>query len=105
MPSKDTFHEKKPELNESIVPAKPPGIGLPERGPRASKTAQREMSAQLQRLAARLGVSADKLAKKYPEDTIRRTKYGVLEQVNEDGTRTFKHDPGIAEGARGTLNP
>ena len=61
------------------------------------------MSAQVQRLARRLGSDPDKLAQKIPADTLRRTQYPVLETVNEDGTRSFKHDTGIAEGRTSLL--
>lgn len=57
------------------------------------------MSAQVLRLAKRLGVDPDELASRIPADTLRRTKYPVIELVDEDGKRrTFKHNPGIEEG-------
>jgi hypothetical protein len=62
-----------------------------------SRIEQREMSAQVQRLARRLGKDPDEVARKIPMDTLRRTKYPVLEQVDEDGMRSFKHDPMIEE--------
>lgn len=58
------------------------------------------MSGQVQRLARRIGADPDELAKKIPSDTLRRTKYPVIETVNADGTRSFRHDLGIEEGRR-----
>jgi hypothetical protein len=69
MPSKDTFHQKHPELNKDL-PGTPPKSVRPGR----------LMSGQVQRLAARLGKDPDEIASKIPPDTLRRTKYPVLEQ-------------------------
>lgn len=63
------------------------------------------MSAVILRLAKRLGVDPDGLVKKYPPDTVERTKYPVLETVAEDGTVTYRHDLGIEEGRRGEIRP
>jgi hypothetical protein len=108
MPSTDSFHSKRPELNRSLV-----NDGLvssdPERlretsarapGATGSRAGQRAMSAQVQRLAKRLDKDPDELAKKIPADTLRRTKYPVIEQVDEQGRRTFKHDTGIEDDGR-----
>jgi hypothetical protein len=62
--------------------------------------ARRDMSAQVQRLARRLGKTPEEIAAKIPAETLRRTKYPVIETVNPDGTRSFKHDWGIEEGRR-----
>jgi hypothetical protein len=67
-------------------------------GQPAAPRAGRNVSAQLMRLAQRQGIDPDELAQKIPADTVRRTKYPVIEVVNEDGTRSFKHDPGVTEG-------
>lgn len=87
MPSKDSYHRKHPEVNEWMQRSK---SGIASRS--------RNVSAQLMRLAQRLGRDPDELAKKIPADTVRRTKYPVIEVVNDDGTRSFKHDIGIHEG-------
>jgi hypothetical protein len=107
MPSKDLDPATRPENDwmrrEGLLPGAPgrqSGTSGAARGTGGSRTAQREMSAQVQRLARRLGADADELAAKIPPDTLRRTKYGVLETVNADGTRTFKHDAGIEDGPR-----
>lgn len=103
MPSKDRISTRSNEwmAQEGIsVPERLTATSSAARGARASRTERREMSAQVLRLASRLGSSADELAKKIPADTLRRTKYPVIEVVNEDGTRTFKHDPQIQEGPR-----
>lgn len=60
---------------------------VPASPPRAK---QQDMSGLIQRLARRLGIPAPELAAKIPADTIRRTKYPVIEEQNEDGTMTFK---------------
>lgn len=52
------------------------------------------MSGQLQKLARRLGRNADDIAAKIDADTIRRTKYPVIEVVNDDGTITYR-DPKV----------
>lgn len=70
---------------------------------REGPPARRVLAGQVLRLAKRLGVDPDVLARRYPPDTVRRLKYPVLEAVNADGTRTFKHDPGIEEALRSTL--
>lgn len=60
-------------------------------------------TAQIVRLANRLGVDADELAKKIPADTLRRTRFPMIEEKLPDGRRTFKDDPGIHEGVRGLI--
>ena len=59
---------------------------------------RRKVSAAIQRLARRLGRDPDELAAQIPADTLRRTRFPVLEEVDEVGKRTFKHDPQIVEG-------
>lgn len=68
-------------------------------------TVKREpMSAYVQRLAARLGFDPEVLAEKISDDTMRRTKYPMLEHVLPDGTRQFTHDVGIIrDGVRALL--
>lgn len=61
---------------------------------------QRQMAAQIQRIARRLGKKPEDLAGKVSADTVRRLKYPVLEQRNPDGTRTFEHDLGIKTDGR-----
>ena len=97
MPSRDRVD---PKLNAwlSSDPERPRATAPLAPGER------RQMSAQVQRLARRLGVDPDDLARKIPPDTLRRTKYPVLEIVNEDGTRTFKHDLGIEEATRSLVH-
>jgi hypothetical protein len=60
------------------------------------------MSGLVQRLARDLGKDPDELAAQIDPDTLRRTKYAVLQIRNDDGTTTFKHDPGIVEGRKST---
>lgn len=69
---------------------------------RTDPTAHRA-TPQLVRLASRLGRDADELAKKIPADTLKRTRYPVIEEKLPDGRRTFKDDPGIHEGVRGLI--
>ena len=51
---------------------------------------KRLMSAAVMRLAARLGVPASNLAERYPEDTLRRSKYPMIEEVQKDGSIVYK---------------
>ncbi len=53
----------------------------------------RRMSAAVLRLAKRLGRDPDELAAGIPDDTLRRTKYAVVEEKMPDGTILFKHIP------------
>lgn len=92
---RDTFHQKHPETNEWMGDKAP---SVP--GRRTGTGTATETSAQVERLASRLGADPDELAKSIPADTLRRTKYPVVETVNADGTRSFKHDRGIEDGGR-----
>lgn len=92
MPSKDDFHEKKPETTAWL-----------ESEP--TKPAPRVMSAQIQRLADRTGQDPDELAARLSADTVRRTKFPVIEQRDEQGRRVFRSDPGIVnDGRRGLVS-
>lgn len=55
-------------------------------------------SAVVQGLARRLGKDPESLAKKLPQDTVRRTKYPSLISRDADGRLIFKHDPGVSHG-------
>jgi hypothetical protein len=106
MPSRDPINRKAnawmvreglydPERRSAITQAEVTGTG--------SRTGRHGLSAQLQRLARRLGKDPDELAANIPADTLRRTKYPVLESVNPDGTRTFEHDVGVSDGPRSLI--
>lgn len=97
MPSKDTFHKKHPKFNDWMTRE---GVGNLGARPKKRPERRREMSSEIQRLAKRLGKDPDKLASGVPADTVRRTKYPVIEQKTEDGKRIFKHDYGIVNDAR-----
>lgn len=87
VPSKDIHHAEHPETTAWMT--------------RESAHAEpRAMSGQIQRLALRLGQDPDELAKSIPADTIRRLKYPVIEEVDAEGRRTFKRDPGIVDDGR-----
>jgi hypothetical protein len=101
MPSKDKFHAKKPELNETLE--RPESLEVSDRA-RRRKTGQRAMSALVQRLAKRLDVDPDTLAKKISEDTLRRTKFPMRERVTTDGKRIFEDDPQIIEGPKSLIH-
>lgn len=61
-------------------------------------------AAQIQSLAARLGVDPEALAERIPADTLRRVKYPMLERIEPDGTRSYEHDLGvIIDGRRALL--
>jgi hypothetical protein len=109
MPAKDTFHAKRPEVNEWMsgraglsAPSGRAGSKATTTSSRASSP-KRDMSAQLQRLAQRTQQNPDELAERIPADTLRRTKYPVLETVDAEGRRTFKHDIGITDNKRRSL--
>lgn len=96
MPSKDPINPKAnawmssdPERRSVTVSA--------DHGATASTTASPALSATVIRLARRLGKTPEEVAAQIPEDTLRRTKYPVIETVNKDGTRSFEHDLGIQE--------
>lgn len=97
MPSKDTFHKKNPASNDWMARE---GVGKLGREHKKKPERQREMSAQVQRLAKRLGKDPDELASEISADTLRRSKYPVIEQTDDQGRRVFKHDFGIVNDAR-----
>jgi hypothetical protein len=100
MPSKDRIN---PEANEWLAKEKPDAITLLERGATASRTGKRVVSAQVLRLARRLGKDPDEMARSMKPETLRKTKYPVIETVDADGKRHFKHDLGITEGVTSLL--
>lgn len=110
MPSKDEFHEENPQTNRwldesedlspksATTPASSPG------SPSASVVSHTEQAAKIQQLAATLGLDAEELAKRIPEDTLRRLKFPAMEQTDpETGLSTFKHDVGIVRDYRTPL--
>jgi hypothetical protein len=101
MPSKDPINQKANAWMEQeglSDPERLSGIVRADRGRGATRTGRRVMAAPVQRLARRLEVDPDELVKKLPADTVRRLQYPVIETVNADGTRSFKHDIGVSEG-------
>jgi hypothetical protein len=103
MPSRDTFHEKKPETNQWLEQVEESSDRVSSDRAKRPATARRRMSAQVQRLAKRLQRDPDELAKQISDDTLRRTKFPVIEEKTEDGKRKFRHDPGIIEGPRSLI--
>ncbi len=102
MPSKDRID---PKLNEWLLDREKLSVTThQEPGPTASKTEKRAMSAQVLRLAKRTGKDPDAIAREIPAETLRKTKYPVIEVLNPDGTRTFRHDLGITDGPRALLS-
>ena len=101
-PSKDPINEKANAWMLDELHDYPRHYGKPLSDDAVAKhrRKKREMSAQIQRLAGRLGIDPDELASRLSEVTIRRTKYPDIEAVLEDGTRSFKHDPQIESGVR-----
>lgn len=92
MPSEDPIN---PEANRWLyrdAKGKLHEITRQEPGRVASRTAQ---AAQVQALAARLGIPAEKLAETIPEETLRRLKFPVIETAEPDGTSSFRHDVGV----------
>lgn len=108
MPSQDTFHQEQPETNRALFASlsaeerqRVIGKAVSTRG--TSLRGKAAQAAHLQALAVRLGVDAEVLAEKIPEDTLNRLKYPMLEQEQEDGTRQYVHDVGIMRDARRSL--
>lgn len=105
MPSEDKYHEENPQTNEWLAsdPSLPTFSTPPvssrdiENARAASRTSQ---AARVQQLAAKLGLDAEALAKRIPEDTLRRLKYPVVEQEDGEGRSVFKHDRGIVNDVR-----
>lgn len=91
MSGKDDFHEKHPEANEWM-----------EKDSKAKETPA--MSGLVQRLARSQGLESQELAERIPDDTIRRTKYPVIEKLLPDGSIRFEADPGIIEGPRALVH-
>lgn len=69
------------------------GLVAGDDGSQTGRSGRRVMSALVQRLAARLGSDPDELAKRYGEDTVRRTKFPVVEEPQDDGKILYKHNP------------
>ncbi len=100
MPSEyPSKQEMKDRGSESTAPERPSATDSQAHLPALRRTV---LSAQVQKLAMALGKDAEELAQKIDPDTIRRTKYPVIEGRNAHGLRTFTHDLGITEGRRGT---
>ncbi len=100
MPSE---YPSKPEAErrarESSAPARPSEIESPARRRAGTPIA---LSGLVQRLAKDLGKDPELLAAQIDPETIRRTKYPVIESRDSEGRRVFKHDPGIVEGRKST---
>ena len=96
MPSKDKIDPKANAWLHSDQ-AKRSGTERAAHGAPGSRIGRRALSSHVLRLAKRLGKTPEEIAERIPEDTLRRSKYPVLEIVNEDGTRTYKHDSGVSE--------
>lgn len=97
MPSKDTFKGRR---DEHLTGSEKPRETTPVARPKG-----RSVSSVLLRLARRMDADPDAMAERIPEDTLRRLKYPLLETINEDGTRSFKHDPLIAEARKAEVRP
>lgn len=102
MPSEDTFHAENPQTNRWLEesgdsqPSRKTSTGSSRASASGRAPSPTKQAAHLQKLAATLGVDAEELAKRVPEDTLRRLKYPMLEQVDpETGLSQFKHDRGI----------
>src|SRR5690348_15976382 len=79
-----------------------PTVVLPAGSP-TEPLAQPQPTAQVERVSRRLGKDPDELARAIPPDTLRRTRYPLIEREEEEGGRTFRHDLGIVEGAKGLI--
>lgn len=99
MPSKDQMNE--PAWAWLSDRAKQRATALRDKRRGTSRVAK--SAAHVLDLARRAGVDAEELASRIPADTLRRLKFPFLTQVEEDGTRTYKHDIGIVEGVKSLL--
>lgn len=93
MPSKDPINPKANAWRSGQE--RPSETTAPARGATGSLIA---LSAPLLRLARRLGRKPEELAENIPPDTLRRLKYPVIETVEPDGTRSYRHDVQVSEG-------
>lgn len=98
MPSKDRVNPTANAWLETVpgrssVQERPSGIASATSGPKPR-------SASLIRLAERLGTTEAFLLERYPEDTLRRMKYPVLEDPQDDGSIRYLHPKGTIEGPR-----
>jgi len=59
-----------------------------------------EVSGFIQKLAKRMGVKSADLAARFPSDTVRRTKYPVIEQAQPDGSTKYVQSPAGPDGQR-----
>lgn len=110
MPSEDKFHAENPATNKWLEEAEdslqtaPTLPGSSSTSTRARATSGTKQAAMIQRLARVTGEDAEALAARIPEDTLRRLKYPVLEQVDpETGLQKFEHDRGIIHDHRQPL--
>lgn len=110
MPSTDKFHEENPQTNKWLDESDPSqqksatSHGSSPGSTRAKDASRTKQAAQVQRLALELGIDAEELAERIPEDTLRRLKFPVLEQTNpESGLTEFKHDIGVVHDGRTPL--
>jgi hypothetical protein len=110
MPSKDEFHEQNPTTNQWLGANAPSSQKAKttrgsSRGSSATRAASTtKQAAHVQKLAATLGVDAEELAARIPEDTLRRLKYPVLEQTDpESGLTVFEHDRGVMRDRQSLL--
>ncbi len=96
-PSKQEMKGRALSSSDQVRPSETETPGRTRAGGRTA------MSGIVQRLALALGKDSEELAAQIDPDVIRRTKFPVLEIRNEDGTTSFKEDPGIIEGPRASV--
>ena len=84
MPSKDTFHSRRPEVNAW-------------RRHQETEKAKRR-GAVVAELARRLGKTPEEVVETIPDDTLRRLMYPVHEIEHEDGTVEYRGAREIREG-------
>ena len=94
--------EMKSRVRESFVQGRLNATAPAERTRVGSRIA---MSGIVQQLARSLGRDAEELAAQIDPETIRKTKFPVIEERLEDGKILFKHDPGIIEARRASVRP
>lgn len=99
MPSKDQMNEKAWAWLSDRAKRRATALGAK----RSAESSIARSAAYVQDLARRAGVDPEELARRIKPDTLRRLKYPMIQHINEDGTREFKHDLGITEGVKSLL--
>lgn len=108
MPSEDTYHAENPATNgwlasDPSLPTFSTPLDFSLDSATARAVSATKQAAHIQALAAKLGLDPEELAARIPKDTLRRLKFSVIQQLDENGLTKFKHDIGIVADQRTPL--